>query len=149
MILKIKKTEDAKDLPLPVYVSSGSAGFDIYAKVNNKEILYPGQIKLIKTGLIFELPDGYEAQVRSRSGLSLKYGIAVLNSPGTIDSDYRGEVGVILINLGEKPFEINRGDRIAQVIISKYVKVEIIEEKELSETERGENGFGSSGIKII
>ncbi|WAM30552.1 dUTP diphosphatase [Caldicellulosiruptor naganoensis] len=146
MILKIKRADDAKDLPLPQYVSSGSAGMDLFACVEEEMVINPGEIKLIRTGIYIELPDGYEAQIRPRSGLALKYGITVLNSPGTIDSDYRGEIGVILINLGREPFVLKRGDRIAQMVICKYEKVEIEEAQELSETERGDGGFGSTGI---
>lgn len=147
MVLRIKRAEDAKDLPLPTYISSGAAGMDLFACVEEEEIINPGEIKLIRTGLYIELPEGYEAQVRPRSGLALKHGITVLNSPGTIDSDYRGEIGVILINLGKEPFVVKRGDRIAQMVISRFERVEKIEEtEELSTTSRADRGFGSSGV---
>ncbi|ADQ40905.1 deoxyuridine 5'-triphosphate nucleotidohydrolase Dut [Caldicellulosiruptor acetigenus I77R1B] len=147
MVLRVKRAEDAKDLPLPTYISSGAAGMDLFACVEEEEIINPGEIKLIRTGLYIELPEGYEAQVRPRSGLALKHGITVLNSPGTIDSDYRGEIGVILINLGKEPFVVKRGDRIAQMVISKFERVEKIEEtEELSTTSRADRGFGSSGV---
>ncbi|WAM34880.1 dUTP diphosphatase [Caldicellulosiruptor morganii] len=146
MILKIKRADDAWDLPLPQYASSGSAGMDLFACVDGEMVINPGEIRLIRTGIYIELPDGYEAQIRPRSGLALKYGITILNSPGTIDSDYRGEVCVILINLGNNPFVIKRGDRIAQMVICKYEKAKIEEVQELSETDRGDGGFGSTGI---
>ncbi|AEM73440.1 dUTP diphosphatase [Caldicellulosiruptor acetigenus] len=147
MVLRVKRAEDAKDLPLPTYISSGAAGMDLFACVEEEEIINPGEIKLIRTGLYIELPEGYEAQVRPRSGLALKHGITVLNSPGTIDSDYRGEIGVILINLGKEPFVVKRGDRIAQMVISKFERVEKIDEtEELSTTSRADRGFGSSGV---
>jgi len=146
MILKIKRADDAKDLPLPQYASAGSAGMDLFACVENEVVINPGEIKLIRTGIYIELPDGYEAQIRPRSGLALKYGITILNSPGTIDSDYRGEICIILINLGKEPFIVKRGDRIAQMVVCKYEKVKIEEVYKLSETERGDGGFGSTGI---
>ncbi|WPX07566.1 dUTP diphosphatase [Anaerocellum danielii] len=147
MVLRVKRAEDAKDLPLPTYISSGAAGMDLFACVEKEEIINPGEIKLIRTGLYIELPEGYEAQVRPRSGLALKHGITVLNSPGTIDSDYRGEIGIILINLGKEPFVVKRGDRIAQIVISRFVRIEKIEEtEELSTTSRADRGFGSSGV---
>lgn len=146
LVVKIKKTEDAKDIPLPTYASDGSAGLDIYACVDDEVVINPKEIKLIRSGILMELPPGYEAQIRPRSGLALKYGIGILNSPGTIDSDYRGEIGIILINLGDKPFTIRRGDRIAQMVITRYEKVEIQEVNVLAQTQRAEGGFGSTGI---
>ena len=143
--VKIKKLDD-KVKSLPQYETDGSAGFDLKARTDFDVIIKPNEIKLIKTGLSFELPIGYEGQIRSRSGLALKNGIFVLNSPGTLDSDYRGEVGVILANFGNEDFIVNDGMRIAQMIISKYEKVNIIEVKELNDTERGNGGFGSTGI---
>jgi len=144
--IKVKRAEDAKDLPVPTYASKGSAGLDLFACVENDLVINPGEIKLIRTGIFIELPDGYEAQIRPRSGLALKYGIGILNSPGTIDSDYRGEIGIILINFGNQPFTIKRGDRIAQMIISQYVKAEFYEVEALDTTTRGSGGFGSTGI---
>ena len=131
--------------PLPSYATPLSAGMDLRA--NEYCLLYPGQRTLIKTGLFIELPEGYEAQIRSRSGLAFKHGIMVLNSPGTIDADYRGEIGIILYNSSTEPFEINIGDRIAQMVISRYERVNWEEVAELSSTERGEGGFGSTNIK--
>lgn len=130
---------------LPAYETEHSAGMDLRAWVKEKVVLKPMERKLIGTGLFMEIPVGYEAQVRPRSGLALKHGITVLNTPGTIDADYRGEVCVILINLSEKEFEINDGDRIAQMIISRHEKAEIIESEEINSTARGAGGFGHSG----
>lgn len=146
LILKIKKTDDAKDLPLPKYMSKGAAGIDLYAKVNEDVVIKPGDIKLIGTGIMIQLPEGYEAQIRPRSGLALNNGITMLNSPGTIDSDYRGEIKLILINFGKIDFIVKRGLRIAQMIINKVEIPEIIEVNELDETARGENGFGHTGL---
>ena len=132
---------------LPSYETSASAGLDIRAFIKEKCTLNSGERKLIKTGLFLEIPEGYEAQVRPRSGLALKNGITVLNSPGTIDSDYRGEIGVILINHSSEIFEINSGDRIAQLVFAKVEQADWYETKSLNETERGEGGFGSTGKK--
>lgn len=131
---------------IPEYKTNGSAGLDISSSSEKTIILKSSEIKLIPTNLILEIPEGYEAQVRPRSGLAVKNGITVLNSPGTIDSDYRGEIGVLLINLGKNDFEINFGDRIAQLIISKYEKADLIEADSITETERGDGGYGSTGI---
>ena len=144
MKLKIVNTSDN---PLPVYETSGSAGMDLRAQLQEPVMLKPLQRALIPTGLYIELPDGYEARVRPRSGLALKKGVTVLNSPGTIDSDYRGEIKVIMINLSNETTVINTGERIAQMIIAKYEKVTLKEVDELSETERGEGGFGHTGVK--
>jgi dUTP pyrophosphatase len=146
LLLKIKKTEDAKDLPLPKYMSNGAAGIDLYAKVDEDVVIKPGEIKLIGTGIMIQLPEGYEAQIRPRSGLALNNGITMLNSPGTIDSDYRGEIKLILINFGKIDFIVKRGLRIAQMIINKVEIPEIVEVDELDETLRGENGFGHTGL---
>ncbi|MBP2073157.1 MAG: dUTP pyrophosphatase [Thermoanaerobacterium sp.] len=146
IVLKIKKTDDALDLPLPKYMSSGAAGMDLYAKVKEDVIIKPGEIKLIETGIMIQLPEGYEAQIRPRSGLALKNGITMLNSPGTIDSDYRGEIKLIIINLGKSDFIVKRGVRIAQMIINKVETPEILEVSELDDTKRGENGFGHTGL---
>ena len=132
---------------LPSYETAASAGLDIRAFIEEKLTLSPGERKLIKTGLFLEIPEGYEAQVRPRSGLALKNGITVLNSPGTIDADYRGEIGVILINHSSENFEINSGDRIAQLIFAKVEQAVWFETESLNETERGEGGFGSTGKK--
>ncbi|MCL2434758.1 MAG: dUTP diphosphatase [Lentimicrobiaceae bacterium] len=132
--------------PLPFYSTEHSAGMDLRAFLAESVILQPLERALIPTGLFIEVPEGYEAQVRPRSGLAIKNGITVLNSPGTIDADYRGEVKVILINLSNEPFTVQNGDRIAQMIIAKYEKITWNQVAQLSETERGAGGFGSSGI---
>ena len=144
MKLKIVNTSDN---PLPVYETTGSAGVDLRAQLQEPVMLKPLQRALIPTGLYIELPDGYEGQVRPRSGLALKKGVTVLNAPGTIDSDYRGEIKVILINLSNETTVINTGERIAQMIISKYEKIVLKEVDELNETERGEGGFGHTGVQ--
>ncbi len=131
---------------LPSYATEGSAGVDLMANIDSVLTLKPGNRALIPTGLYISLPKGYEAQVRPRSGLALKYGITVLNTPGTIDSDYTGEIGVILINLGSEPFIIHRGDKVAQMVINKFESAEFIQVEELEKTERGEGGFGHTGI---
>lgn len=137
----------AAGLELPAYQSEGAAGLDLLAAIDRQHplTLAPGARALIPTGLVLELPLGYEAQVRPRSGLALKYGVTILNSPGTIDSDYRGEVGVILANLGQAPFEIRRGERIAQLVVSPVTRAQLVEVAEVSTTERGDGGFGSTG----
>lgn len=145
-ILKIKKLENSQDLPLPKYETSGSAGMDLTAAIDESIIIKPGEIKLIKTGIAIALEKGFEAQIRPRSGLALKNGITVLNTPGTIDSDYRGEVCIILINHSQTDFTINRGMRIAQMIIAKYEQPEISEVESLDDTARGSGGFGSTGV---
>lgn len=133
---------------IPEYKTSGSAGFDLNVLLDTEEyILKKGEIKLFKTGLAMSLPDGYEAQIRSRSGLSLKNGIIVLNSPGTVDSDYRGEIGIILMNCGNEDYKVEHLSRIAQMVIAKYEKADIEVVEELDNTERGEGGFGSTGTK--
>ena len=134
-----------KDLPLPKYMSAHAAGMDLYAAVNPEMVIPPGEWKLVPTGISIALPEGYEAQVRPRSGLALKQGVSILNTPGTVDADYRGEVGVILMNHSKQNLVIKRGDRIAQMIINKIEHVAIEEVAELPETERGEGGFGHTG----
>jgi len=144
MLVKIKNTSHH---PLPKYETALSAGMDLRAYLPDGSIeLQPLQRCLVKTGLFMELPAGYEAQVRPRSGLALKKGITVLNSPGTIDADYRGELCVILINLSDQPFVINDGERIAQMIIARHEQAEIVEVEELTDTERGTGGFGHTGV---
>jgi len=144
--LKIKRISDEfSDIPLPHYATEGSAGMDIRAALKESEILNPGDIKLISTNLSVEIPLGHEIQVRPRSGLAAKHGIGILNSPGTIDSDYRGEIKVILFNFGKEPFEIKSGERIAQMVIAKVYKADIVESSELKETKRGAGGFGHTG----
>ena len=146
-ILKIKKLENGKDLPSPKYETAGSAGMDLLAAIDEPIILKAGEIKLVKTGIAIALEKGFEAQVRPRSGLALKNGITVLNSPGTIDSDYRGEVCAILINHSQVDFTITRGMRIAQMVIAACVQAQISEVEDLDETARGASGFGSTGTK--
>lgn len=144
--IKIKRISDEfSDIPLPSYATEGSSGMDIRAALIEPETLKPGEVKLIPTNLSVEIPTGYEIQVRPRSGLAAKYGIGVLNSPGTIDSDYRGEVKIILFNFGKESFEIKSGERIAQIIISKVYKAEIDVSSKLNDTKRGEGGFGHTG----
>ena len=133
-------------MPHPTYQTNGASGMDLYAAVENKTIILPNCVLLIPTGFSVEIPIGYEAQVRPRSGLASKFGIVIPNSPGTIDSDYRGEIKVILMNLGKENFTINRGDRIAQLVIAKYEKISWEEVDILSVTERGDGGFGHTGI---
>ncbi|AZI33827.1 dUTP diphosphatase [Kaistella carnis] len=132
--------------PLPKYQTALSAGMDLYANLEETITLKSLERKLIPTGLFLELPEGYEAQVRPRSGLAIKNGISVLNAPGTIDADYRGEIGVILVNLSTEDFNINNGDRIAQMVIAKYETAEWQEVAEINETERGAGGFGSTQL---
>lgn len=132
--------------PLPKYQTALSAGMDLYANLDESITLKSLERKLIPTGLFLELPEGYEAQVRPRSGLAIKNGISVLNAPGTIDADYRGEIGVILVNLSTEDFNINNGDRIAQMVIAKYETAEWQEVSEINETERGAGGFGSTQL---
>lgn len=144
--LKIKRLDNNKDLPLPSYETDGSSGLDIRASVDKPVILEPGDIRLIPTGLSVSIPPGFEGQIRPRSGLALKHGIGMVNSPGTIDSDYRGEIGIVMINWSDRPFTIKRGDRIAQMVITRVCCAVVFEVKDLSDTERGEGGFGHSGV---
>lgn len=132
---------------LPAYETLASAGMDLRAQLDEPVTLQPLGRAIIKTGLFIELPVGYEAQVRPRSGLAAKKGITVLNSPGTVDADYRGEIGVILVNLSQEPFVVENGERIAQLVIAKHERAEWIEVTDLSETSRGAGGFGSTGVK--
>lgn len=147
MEVKVKRLPHAEGLPLPEYHSSGAAGLDLVAAVpaDAPISLAPGQHCLAPTGLILEIPEGFEAQVRPRSGLALKHGVTVLNSPGTVDCDYRGEIGVLLINLGAKSFQIARGDRIAQLVIAPVARARLKLIDDMGETARGANGFGSTG----
>jgi dUTP pyrophosphatase len=133
--------------PLPQYATEQSAGLDLRANIDAPIVLRPLERRLIPTGLHIALPPGYEAQVRPRSGLALKHGITVLNAPGTIDADYRGEIGVVLINLSDQDFTVNDGERIAQMVIARHETAEFIEVEVLSETERGEGGYGHTGVK--
>lgn len=133
--------------PLPQYATPLSAGMDLRANLDAPVVLRPMELRLIPTGLRIALPEGYEAQVRPRSGLALKKGVTVLNTPGTVDADYRGEVGVILINLSQEDFVVEDGERIAQMVIARHEQAELVEVSVLSETERGAGGFGHSGVK--
>lgn len=143
--IAVKRLEHSRDLPLPSYATPGSAGLDLLAAVDDAKTLQPGERALIPTGLSIALPPGFEAQVRPRSGLALKHGVTVLNAPGTVDSDYRGEVGVILINLGSEPFVVERGSRIAQMIVARHDRVTWRAVETLEQSERGAGGFGSTG----
>lgn len=146
MLVRIKRISDKfNDIPLPKYTTPGSAGMDIFAAVEKPITIEPFSTELIPTNLAIELENGYECQVRSRSGLAIKNGIFALNSPGTIDSDYRGEIKIILSNFSKEPYTINRGDRIAQIVFARYEKVNLIEVEELSSTIRDSGGFGSTG----
>lgn len=145
--IQFKKLPHAKGLVLPGYETSSAAGMDIRAALEEPITLKPGERTLIPTGLQMALPEGYEAQIRPRSGLAIRNGITMLNSPGTIDADYRGEVKVIAINHGQDEFVINHGDRIAQMVIAPVVQLPVKEVSELDETDRGEGGFGSTGIQ--
>jgi dUTP diphosphatase len=142
----IKRLGHAADLSLPAYATSDSAGMDLLAAVDAPVTLKPGERRLIPTGIAIALPAGTEAQVRPRSGLALKHGLTVLNAPGTIDADYRGEVGVVLINHGQEPFVIERGSRIAQMVVAAYARVAWTVSTDLEESARGAGGFGSTGI---
>lgn len=145
MTLRIFRLPEADGLPLPAYETAGAAGMDLRAAVSDDLILQAGSRTAIPTGLIMEIPEGFEGQVRPRSGLALKHGITCLNSPGTIDSDYRGEVKVILANFGQEPVTISRGMRIAQLVIAPVTRMEIVETQTVDETSRGSGGFGSTG----
>lgn len=142
----IQKTPGAEDLPLPDYATPRSAGLDLRAAVDADVVLQPGERKLIPTGIRVAIPDGYEGQLRPRSGLALRNGISIVNSPGTVDSDYRGPVQAILINHGEEPFTIRRGDRIAQLIIAPVARADLVESDSLPETARNDGGFGHTGM---
>jgi dUTP pyrophosphatase len=146
IVVKVKRLDNNPDLPLPSYHSDGSSGLDLCAAVEGDLILEAGEIQLIPTGLSISLPRGYEAQIRPRSGLALRHGLGLVNSPGTIDADYRGEIGVILINWGKEPFTIRRGDRIAQMVIGTVLRAQVEEVEEIDPTTRGEGGFGHSGL---
>jgi dUTP diphosphatase len=144
--LLIKRKPGCADLPLPRYMSEGASGMDLHAAVEGELVIPPGEVRLVPTGLHIALPRGYEAQVRPRSGLALKNHISVLNTPGTVDSDYRNEVAVILANFGRGPFTVTRGMRIAQMVICAVARPEIIEVEELDVTGRNMGGFGSTGL---
>lgn len=143
--IKIMRKQGCADLPLPRYMSAAASGMDLYAAVDKTVLLERNEIKLIPAGIHIELPPGYEAQVRPRSGLALKHGLTIVNTPGTIDSDYRGEIGIIMGNLGKESFAIERGMRIAQLVIQPVYRAELIEVESLEETSRGVGGFGHTG----
>jgi len=143
--IQIKKVADAGDLPLPEYMTAGSAGMDLYAAIREDNVIGSGERTLVPCGFSLAIPEGYEAQIRPRSGLALEHGITVLNSPGTIDSDFRGEVQIILINFGNSAFTIKRGMRVAQIIITPVLRVNWIQVDEIPDTSRGKNGAGHTG----
>ena len=144
--VQIKRLPHGEGMPLPKYMTAHAAGMDLLAAVGNEIIIKSGERALVPTGISIALPEGYEAQVRPRSGLAIKSGISVLNTPGTIDADYRGEVCVILVNHDSAPFTIKRGDRIAQMVIKEVIKAEFEEVTELPDTHRGVGGFGHTGV---
>lgn len=146
MHIPLLRLPHALDLPIPIYATDGAAGMDVHAAVAEPTIIEPGAIALIPTGLSMAIPAGFECQVRSRSGLAAKNGIFALNAPGTIDSDYRGEVQIILANFSKTPFVIERGSRIAQLVIARHERAEWVEVSSLSETVRADGGFGSTGV---
>lgn len=145
MNVKLLPLPGNEDLPLPEKMSPGSSGYDLVAAIHEPVIIESGKWKLIPTGIALSMPRGLEAQIRPRSGLALKHGITVLNAPGTIDADYRGEIGILLLNLGEKPFVVERGHRIAQLVFTLVPEVQLEVVKELDETQRGTGGFGHTG----
>ncbi|MBI2095720.1 MAG: dUTP diphosphatase [Candidatus Omnitrophica bacterium] len=146
MKVLIKRSPEARDLALPTYMSDGAAGMDLCANVTADVVIEPGQIKPISTGISISVPHGYEAQIRPRSGLALKHGITLVNTPGTIDSDYRGVIALILTNLGKEPYVVKRGARLAQMIIHEVVRAEVEEVEELTATARAHGGFGHTGV---
>lgn len=145
MRVSIQRLPHARDLPLPSYATAGSAGLDLRAAVDHDVEIRPGVHTAIPTGIAIALPDGFEAQIRPRSGLALKHGITMLNAPGTIDSDYRGEIKVIVINLGGEPFRVTRGMKIAQMVVARHEQIQFAETDELPATIRAAGGFGSTG----
>jgi dUTP pyrophosphatase len=146
MKLSIMRLPHASGLPLPCYATEGSAGLDLLAAIESEIAIEPGERAAVPCGIAIALPAGYEAQVRPRSGLALNHGITLLNAPGTIDSDYRGEVKAILVNLGTEPFRVDRGMKIAQMVIARHERAEFVESSELPQSARGQGGFGSTGL---
>lgn len=142
----VRRLPHAEGLPLPRYLSAGAAGADVVAAVDAPLTLGPGERAAVPTGLVLAIPEGYEVQVRPRSGLALRWGVTLPNAPGTIDSDYRGELKVLLGNLGNEPFVVRRGDRIAQLVVAPVVQAEFVEVADLPPSERGAGGFGSTGV---
>jgi len=147
LIVNITQLKNSEGLPVPHYQTENSAGVDLYAAVAGEMVIGSGMWKLVPTGIAIAIPEGYEGQVRPRSGLALKNGIGMLNAPGTIDADYRGEISVILFNFSDKPFTIHRGDRIAQLVFARVEKAKLERVQALSETERGTGGFGHTGVR--
>jgi dUTP pyrophosphatase len=144
--IRIQRLPHAEGLPLPAYATEGAAGADLRAAVESEMVLEPGRRAAVPTGLVLEIPEGYEGQVRPRSGLAIKAGLTIVNAPGTIDSDYRGELKVLMINLGSEAVSIGRGDRIAQLLIAPVIRSSFVESDDVSSSERGEGGFGSTGV---
>ena len=144
--IRVRQKKSARDLPLPNYATCGSSGMDLYADVEGEVVLHLDQIKLISTGIYVSIPEGYEAEIRPRSGLALKHGITILNTPGTIDSDFRGLVSLIVINLGREPFVIKRGMRLAQMVIKEVIRAELELVDGLDKTVRSIGGFGHTGM---
>lgn len=144
--MAVRRIGETGDIPLPRYMSDDAAGMDLYAAVEGEELLLPGERKLVPTGIAVALPRGYEAQIRPRSGLALDHGVTLLNTPGTVDADYRGEIRIVMVNLGDRPFLIRRGDRIAQMVIHRVSRVAWREIDMLDVTSRGEGGFGHTGV---
>ena len=144
--VRIQRLPHADGLPLPAYATDGAAGADLCAAVDSEMVLEPGERAAVPTGLVFEIPGGFEGQVRPRSGLAIKAGLTIVNAPGTIDSDYRGELKVLMVNLGGEPVGISRGDRIAQLLIAPVTRASFIETDALSDSDRGAGGFGSTGV---
>lgn len=147
LIVDILPLQNAVGLPVPHYQTEHSAGVDLYAAVEGELVIGPGTWRLVPTGIAVAIPEGYEGQVRPRSGLALKHGIGMLNGPGTIDADYRGEIGIILFNFSDRPFPVHRGDRIAQLVFAKLAKAGFRKVNALNETRRGSGGFGHTGTK--
>jgi dUTP pyrophosphatase len=145
--LRVKRLDGSQDVALPSYETEGASGLDLRAAVDRELTLHPGEIRLVPTGVAISLPKGYEAQIRPRSGLALKHGVGMVNSPGTIDSDYRGEIGLVLINWGKAPFVNRRGDRIAQMVVARVSRAEVLEVDRLETSARGEGGFGQRGVE--
>jgi dUTP pyrophosphatase len=146
IVVSILRLPGTEDLPLPRYMTGQAAGMDLMAAVGEETTILPGERKLIPTGLTMAIPEGYEAEIRPRSGLALRHGVTLVNTPGTIDADYRGEVGVILINHGQSPFVVRRGDRIAQMVVHRICRVSWALRGDLSPTERGDGGFGHTNF---
>ena len=143
--IALKRKKGCEDLPLPKYATSGSSGMDLCADVDGEVLLMPGEIRLVSTGIYVSIPDGFEIQVRPRSGLAIKHGISLVNTPGTIDSDYRGLVSLIMINHGKDPFTIKRGERVAQMVVQEVIQARVDVKEDLDETARSAGGFGHTG----